>query len=142
MISTGKKRFPGLGRLWRHGFFTLIAFVFSGCGFAPRTETPIATITQPPTDKKSKTLIVMLPGRGDRAESFQKAGFLQRIAGKDFDVISVDAHFGYYKNRDLVPRLHNDVIIPAKQSGYESIWLLGVSMAEWAHCFTSNDIQG
>jgi pimeloyl-ACP methyl ester carboxylesterase len=123
-----KHRLPGLGRLWRHGFITLIAFVFSGCGIAPRTENPIPTIAAPTDAKRSKTLIVMLPGRGDRAESFRQAGFLKNVAGKDFDVIAVDAHFGYYKNRDLVPRLHNDVIVPARQNGYEKIWLLGVSM--------------
>ena len=57
-----------------------------------------------------------------------KKRFLEKIEDKDFDVISVDAHFGYYKNRDLVPRLHDDVITPAQQNGYEKIWLLGVSM--------------
>ena len=70
----------------------------------------------------------MLPGRGDRAENFRDAGFLDTIKDKKFDAILVDAHLGYYKNRSLLPRLHNDVIIPAKENGYESIWLLGVSM--------------
>lgn len=119
---------PGLGRLWRHGFVTLAAFVIGGCGITPRTESPIPVIAPAADDRKNKTLVVMLPGRGDRAESFRTAGFLDTDDDSGFDVTSVDAHFGYYKKRNLVARLHNDVIIPAKQRGYENIWLLGVSM--------------
>jgi len=117
-----------LGRLWRHGFVTLAAFVISGCGFAPRTENPVPTIVPAADDRKNKTLIIMLPGRGDRATSFQMAGFLDLIEGSDFDVIAVDAHFGYYKERSLVSRVHEDVVVPAKENGYENIWLLGISM--------------
>ena len=70
----------------------------------------------------------MLPGRGDRADSFVKAGFVNTGNRQDFDVIAVDAHFGYYTERSLIPRVHEDIIVPAKASGYENIWLLGVSM--------------
>ncbi len=122
------KHLYGLGRLWRHGLVTLAAFVISGCGMAPRTENPVPTISPAADEHKNKTLIIMLPGRGDRATNFQSAGFLDSIEGHDFDAIAVDAHFGYYKERSLVPRVHEDVVVPAKESGYENIWLLGISM--------------
>lgn len=120
--------FSNIGRLWRHGFITMLAFAYSGCGITPRTEVPLPYISKATTASKSKTLVVMLPGRGDRARNFQDAGFLERIGDKDFDVVAVDAHFGYYRERILVPRLHEDVILPAKANGYERIFLLGVSM--------------
>ncbi|MCH8250648.1 MAG: alpha/beta fold hydrolase [Proteobacteria bacterium] len=120
--------FSGFGRLARHGFITILAFVIGGCGLSPRTENPIPTISSPTDERKGKSLIVMLPGRGDRAESFRTAGFLDTAADHAFDVIAVDAHLGYYKERNLIPRLHNDVILSAKKDGYEKIWLLGISM--------------
>ncbi len=82
---------------------------------------PLPTISPPTDERKGKSLIVMLPGRGDRAESFRTAGFLDTAADHAFDVIAVDAHLGYYKERNLIPRLHNDVILPAKKDGYEKI---------------------
>lgn len=128
MTTESRSMMLRLGRLWRHGFVTLLAFALSSCGLSPRTEVPIPFIIPTPDGAKSKTLIVMLPGRGDRADSFQKAGFLDRLDGQDFDVVAVDAHFGYYKERSLTRRLHDDVVVPAKDMGYETIWLLGVSM--------------
>lgn len=105
--------------------FTAVAL--AACGFAPRTEVPIPIITAD-DQRKSGTLLVMLPGRGDRAVSFVDAGFLKPVDQSKFDVVAVDAHFGYYMKRSLIPRLHEDVIKPARDAGYDSIWLLGVSM--------------
>lgn len=98
------------------------------CLRLPPTETPIPQIEETGEDARDKTLIVMLPGRGDRAETFVTSGFIDIGRQHDFDVIAVDAHFGYYRERSLLPRLHSDVIKPAQDQGYENIWLLGVSM--------------
>ena len=106
---------------------SFVAIALAACGIAPRTETPIPTIASN-DERQSKTLLVMLPGRGDRAGSFVDAGFLELDDSDKFDRVAVDAHFGYYMKRNLIPRLHEDVIQPAKNAGYESIWLLGVSM--------------
>ena len=103
------------------------AVAIAACGIAPRTETPIPVIASSEV-RNSKTLIVMLPGRGDRASSFLDADFLQHPGAGEFDIVAVDAHFGYYMKRTLIPRLHDDVILPSLKAGYENIWLLGVSM--------------
>jgi hypothetical protein len=39
-----------------------------------------------------------------------------------------NAHIGYYIGRSLVPRLKVDIIDPAREAGYEEIWLVGASM--------------
>lgn len=70
----------------------------------------------------------MLPGRGDRAETFSREGFEKAGELHGFDTILVDAHFGYYMQRSLISAIHNDIVLPARKSGYQSIWLLGVSM--------------
>jgi len=70
----------------------------------------------------------MLPGRGDRADTFIREGFEKAGERWGFDTIAVDAHFGYYMERSLLPRLHEDVIVPAHAAGYKNVWLLGISM--------------
>ena len=97
-------------------------------------------------ERKAKRSLSCCPGAGDRANSFQKSGFLDRLDRQNFDVIAVDAHFGYYKARSLVPRLHDDVVAPALESGYETIWLLGVSMGGMGSLLYAeqypDDVQG
>jgi len=77
---------------------------------------------------RQNSVVIMLPGRGDRADSFIREGFEEAGERWGFDTIAVDAHFGYYMQRSLLPRLHEDVIAPARAAGYENVWLLGISM--------------
>jgi len=102
--------------------------MLSACLRLPPTESPIPHVITTGGDESGKTLIVMLPGRGDRAETFIDAGFADIGTQHHFDTIAVDAHFGYYRQRSLLPRLREDIIEPARAQGYENIWLLGVSM--------------
>lgn len=76
---------------------------------------------------RNVSLVIMLPGRGDRADNFIAEGFQEAGARYGFDSIAVDAHFGYYRTRSLLPRLHEDIVVPARAAGYENIWLLGIS---------------
>ena len=105
-----------------------LQFLLASCVPIPSTENPIPSITSVAQDSPRDTLVVMLPGRGDRADNFVKANFIDIGNRQHLDIIAVDAHFGYYKERSLIPRLHNDIIGPAKSRGYENIWILGVSM--------------
>ncbi|KAB7624187.1 alpha/beta fold hydrolase [Alkalilimnicola sp. S0819] len=77
-----------------------------------------------------RALIVFLPGVDDRAEDFDRHGFLL-LAGRfglRADVVMADAHLAYYTERTLVRRLEQDVIGPARAAGYRHIWLVGISM--------------
>jgi pimeloyl-ACP methyl ester carboxylesterase len=105
-----------------------ISAFLSGClGIAP-TETPIPSIGAIRSGSPNDTLVIMLPGRGDRADTFVEQGFPEEGEQLGFDTLAVDAHFGYYKERILLPRLQQDVILPARAAGYKNIWLLGISM--------------
>lgn len=106
---------------------TCTAF-FAGCFAFPATENPLPSIETADSRERSKTVVIMLPGRGDRADTFVEQGFFDAGRQLGFDTIAVDAHFGYYMKRSLLPRLHEDVIIPARAAGYEKVWLLGISM--------------
>ncbi len=110
-------------------FSMLILYLFlSGCfGMAP-TEVPLPTIETANSDSRNDTLVIMLPGRGDRADAFIREGFEKAGQEHGFDTIAADAHFGYYMKRILLPRLHEDIVLPAREAGYENIWFLGLSM--------------
>jgi pimeloyl-ACP methyl ester carboxylesterase len=72
----------------------------------------------------------MLPGKGDLGESYTKNGVVARLHAVEpnFEVITVDAHYGYYRERNLLPRLDEDVLTPATARGIETIWIMGTSM--------------
>jgi pimeloyl-ACP methyl ester carboxylesterase len=72
----------------------------------------------------------MLPGFGDAPESFDDHGFVGLLprAKIDADVVAVGARMKYYADRDLLPALEEEVIGPAREKGYEKIWVLGISM--------------
>ncbi len=105
-----------------------ISLLLSGClGMAP-TEVPLPGIETANSESRHESLVIMLPGRGDRADAFIREGFQEVGERRGFDTIAVDAHFGYYMERSLLPRLHEDIVLPARQVGYEKIWILGISM--------------
>jgi pimeloyl-ACP methyl ester carboxylesterase len=78
-------------------------------------------------DSSHEVLLIMLPGRGDRASTFITNGFQEASERYGFDMIAADAHFGYFRERNLVERLHADIVLPAIKAGYKKIWLLGIS---------------
>lgn len=90
----------------------------------PTTAYPSQTTSTP-----ARTLIVMLPGAGDRLGTYDEHGFVQamRDSGMDVDMLELDAHYGYYKSRTLLERMRVDVLEPNRDR-YEEIWLVGISM--------------
>lgn len=102
------------------------ALLLTACSWAPAPTQPMGKIAQP-AERRSDTLLVFLPGRGDRGPDFVDNGFMEVGAGRGYDMLAADAHFGYYMSETIVDRLHEDVIQPARTRGYERIWLLGIS---------------
>ncbi|MBN2401412.1 MAG: alpha/beta hydrolase [Spirochaetes bacterium] len=108
----------------------ILFFLFLNCSIIYPTKNPIDTVHFITGKDQSRNLLVMLPGRRDKPEDFKTNGFIELIidSGLAFDVIVVDAHFGYYYQKNLIPRLYKDVIVPARQKGYKNIWMLGISI--------------
>lgn len=104
------------------------ALILSACLRLPPVENPIPFVGDADKLAQGKTLIIMLPGMGDRAETFATQNFLDIGQGHNFDTLAIDAHFGYYRDESLVTRLHEDIVLPARERGYDTIWLLGISM--------------
>jgi pimeloyl-ACP methyl ester carboxylesterase len=105
--------------------------LFAGCGVFYRAPAPIATIAHDGADRSSpRDLLLLLPGRGDRAASFEKQGIVRIAQQADprLDVIAVDATVGYYIHRSLASRLMEDVVEPARARGYRHVRIAGISM--------------
>ncbi len=90
----------------------------------------VEVLDEPSADAPASQLIVMFPGMGDEPEAYAEHGFLEGMErrGVRADIVSVDAHLGYYTKRELLPRLREDVFEPARAKGYESVWVVGISM--------------
>ena len=112
----------------RFSMLILLLALLCGClGMAP-TEIPLPMIEIADSDSRHESIVIMLPGRGDRADTFIREGFEKAGERWGFDTIAADAHFGYYMERSLLPRLRADIVLPAREAGYKHIWLLGISM--------------
>lgn len=125
MSSAGPLR--GLGLL-------LAAGLAAGCiGLRP-AETPMPTRTLVAGSAADRCLLLLLPGRGDGMDDFARAGFAEtaRRQGIEAQVVAVDAHMGYFRDRSVLRRLAEDVIEPARQRGVEEIWWVGVSLGGMA----------
>lgn len=81
-------------------------------------------------DGTDKVMLVMLPGATHKPEDFVRQGFIQALRQRQLpvDTAAVDAHLGYYLERNLGERLTEDIIAPARARGYRRIWLMGISL--------------
>jgi hypothetical protein len=110
-------------------FALLLAACLLSC--TPPLTVPVRTVKFTPSGEKQRpTLLVFLPGRHDKSAVFAEEGFISavRARGIEADMIGVDAHIGYYLEKQLLKRLKDDVIAPARRQGYRNIWLVGISL--------------
>jgi hypothetical protein len=79
---------------------------------------------------RPKTLLVLLPGAYDTPQDYIDQNFIKEVRNRNIyvDIQIVDAHIGYYTNAQIVKRLEDEVVAPAKSKGYENIWFIGISL--------------
>ena len=129
--------------------YVLLACCLAGCAqkILPVTA-PIDALYTYASSTPAKTLFVFLPGIADQPETFAEEGFIKALRERNFnvDTVAVRAHFGYYREHQIVERLHQDVIAPARKQGYQNIWLVGISLGGWGSVLYANqhsdDIRG
>jgi hypothetical protein len=120
----------------------------AGCVGPMAAPEPLRSIEYANAAAPAKCLFVLLPGRGDRAEAFEKRGFIDELRAHRLsaDVRATDATFGYYMRGTFLDRLSADVIAPAKARGYQEIWIAGPSMGGFGALFYTHahtaDISG
>ncbi|MDO6748549.1 hypothetical protein [Gilvimarinus sp. 1_MG-2023] len=128
-------------RLARLGgtLIALCAFL-SGCYHLQSADAPMDVLYYPHHNGyqaseelplvRSSDLLILLPGMGNRIDSFEQAGVLEQLAQAQIpvDAVMVDAHFAYYRARNFLPRLQQDVLLPAREAGYQRVHLAGISL--------------
>ena len=119
-----------------------------GCVGPMAAPEPLRSIEYSNPSGPARCLFVLLPGMGDRAEAFEKRGFVEELRAHSLsaDIRATDATFGYYMRGTFLDRLEADVITPAKSRGYEEIWIAGPSMGGFGSLFYTHartaDISG
>jgi pimeloyl-ACP methyl ester carboxylesterase len=129
-------------------FAAIIAVAMTACVGPMAAPEPLRSIEYANTSGPAKCLFVFLPGMGDRAEAFEKHGFIDELRAHQLsaDVRAADATFGYYMRGTFLDRLAADVIAPAKTRGYQEVWIAGPSMGGFGSLFYTHahtaDISG
>ena len=120
----------------------LVAIMLQACTIPRSPETPIATrfYSTSPTD--TDHLIVLLPGRGDTVDDFDKGGFIEAMKASSIqaNALAIDSHLGYYISGQLAERVREDVLIPYRQAGYERFTLVGVSLGGYGSLWLSDEL--
>lgn len=114
--------------------FGLALLACSACWHAPVPMTKLDYPVNPPP----RCLVVLMPGAGSNAGSFEKEGFVQKLqaSGLSLDVVAANATLGYYMKETMLERVHQDVLTPllaAKK--YEKRWIMGMSMGGFGSFF-------
>ena len=110
---------------------TLVAALLQGCAPYRSTQGPMNSVNDTlQCDFPPATLIVFLPGAYDTPQDFINQGFVSAVREQKIyaDIQLVDAHMGYYSDQQILQRLENEVINPAKAGGYKQIWFVGISL--------------
>ena len=105
--------------------------LLQACAAFRKVEGPIAQVHEVLTcGAPAKHLVLLLPGLFDQPADFIEEGFVQAVRSRqlDVDLTLLDAHIGYYNERQIVDRLRSEVIAPTLAKGYQSIWLVGISL--------------
>jgi pimeloyl-ACP methyl ester carboxylesterase len=87
------------------------------------------TLLVPAADGCAGARVVLLPGAFDTPERFVAAGFdaAVRARGLPLDLQFVALELKSVTDRDMVERLHAEVLLPARRAGYRHLWLGGIS---------------
>jgi pimeloyl-ACP methyl ester carboxylesterase len=114
--------------------------LLSACGvlqyrpFQPMNQPIMRVDVRSSSTQQAPVLLVLLPGAYDTPNDFIDQGFvktaleLQLSAAISFDIALLDAHIGFYTNQQIVTRLRDEVVLPAKALGYSQVWLAGISL--------------
>lgn len=103
----------------------------AGCRTFSNANVEMKRITDTlPDGRGARHLIAFLPGAWDVAEDFQRFGFVSQVRDRNLaaDIVAVDSHVGYFNNGSIAERVRDDVVVPAREAGYRSIWLVGISL--------------
>jgi pimeloyl-ACP methyl ester carboxylesterase len=102
----------------------------SGCArLLPAPEPMARVVHESPT--APRCVLLLLPGRGDHADDFDRHGFTGLVTQRGLKVVTVaaDATMGYYYRGTMAQRVTEDVVAPLRrQYPNAELWVSGMSM--------------
>jgi pimeloyl-ACP methyl ester carboxylesterase len=116
---------------WIAGLLVAIPALLSCCALHRTASVPVQTLLYAKRPEgRARTLVIFLPGRRSRRGDFDRKRFIgmARERGVDADLMEADLHLGYYREGTYSKRLWEDVVAPARASGYQRIWIVGISL--------------
>ncbi len=108
-----------------------MGFALSACLPLRSTDGPMSFIEDKLSCKAPpKTLIVFLPGAREVPADLVKEGFVKAVRDRHIqaDMKILDSHRAYFSKLEIVDRLREEVMIPARKQGYSQIWFTGISL--------------
>lgn len=108
-----------------------ICIFMQGCSSIRSVDGPMSVVNDYfECGARPKTLLVLLPGVYDKPQDFIDQNFVKEVRARNInaDIQLVDAHIGYYNKQQIVKRLEDEIVYPAKANGYEKIWFIGISL--------------
>lgn len=84
--------------------------------------------------QQAATLLILLPAAYQQAEDFIQHGFVQAVRQRalDIDLIMADVSFNQAIDAMAATNIQLKLIQPAIAAGYQSIWLVGISIGGYA----------
>ena len=140
-----------------------VTLLAAGCASPDRTvpRVPVASERYEKysdVPRRNQVLLIFLPGRGTTGKDFARQGFIRAVESADdahlrtlaahfalnrgADCLTVDLTLPYYEQHIATQRLHEDIIAPARASGYRRIWLVGCSLGGLGAIFYDHDYPG
>ena len=113
------------------GLLVAIPALLSCCALHRTASVPVGTLLYAKrSEGRERTLVIFLPGKRSRSGDFDRKRFIgmARERGVDADLMEVDLHLAYYREGTYSTRLWEDVVAPARASGYRKIWIVGISL--------------
>lgn len=128
----------------RRSGLVVVALIAAGCARWLPAPVPMKSLAYPVGAERARCLLVMLPGAGDGAGTFEKHGFVEAVRARrlSVDVVAANATMGYYFKGLLVDRLRADVLEAHKARGYAQTWFLGISMGGMGSLMTADRWEG
>ena len=89
-----------------------------------------------------EVLIILLPGIFSDSQDMMQRGVPDAIhrGWPEPDILMADLTINFYRKGLATKRLHDEIVVPARQQGYSEVWLSGGSMGgmgtlmyEWQH---------
>lgn len=109
----------------------LACLCLAACSFTiGDSRRPIASQTfAAPAASAQRPLVIVLPGFGVGVQGMKDHRVAQTIqeVWPEAEVQLADATFAYYRDGNLITRLHEEIVGPAARAG-RKIWLLGASL--------------